>query len=61
VVYFSLAILDIVLHSISRKSICNLLPIPAGTVHDFEAIGTENLLVFVAFAPPLGEKDRHLV
>jgi mannose-6-phosphate isomerase-like protein (cupin superfamily) len=39
----------------------DMLYIPSGTVHDYEARGTENLLVFVAFAPPLGEKDRHLV
>ncbi len=39
----------------------DLLYLPSGTVHDFEARGPENLLVFVVFAPPLGEKDRHLV
>jgi mannose-6-phosphate isomerase-like protein (cupin superfamily) len=39
----------------------DLLYLPSGTVHDFEARGTEKLLVFVVFAPSLGEKDRHLV
>jgi mannose-6-phosphate isomerase-like protein (cupin superfamily) len=39
----------------------DMLYLPAGTVHDFEALGNENFLVFVVFAPPLGEKDRHLV
>jgi mannose-6-phosphate isomerase-like protein (cupin superfamily) len=39
----------------------DMLYLPAGTVHDFEALGNENLQVFVVFAPPLGEKDRHLV
>jgi mannose-6-phosphate isomerase-like protein (cupin superfamily) len=39
----------------------DMLYLPSGTVHDFEALGNENFLVFVVFAPPLSEKDRHLV
>ncbi len=39
----------------------DMLYLPAGTVHDFEALGNENFLVFVVFAPPHGEKDRHFV
>ncbi len=39
----------------------DMLYLPSGTVHDYEARGPENLLVFAVFAPPLGEKDRHLV
>jgi mannose-6-phosphate isomerase-like protein (cupin superfamily) len=39
----------------------DMLYLPSGTVHDFEARGTEKLLIFVVFAPTLGENDRHLV
>jgi len=39
----------------------DMLYLPSGTVHNYEARGTEKLLVFVVFAPPLGKEDRHLV
>lgn len=39
----------------------DMLYLPSGTVHDFEACGTEKMMIFVVFSPPLGEKDRHLV
>jgi quercetin dioxygenase-like cupin family protein len=39
----------------------DLIYIPPGTVHGFDALETENLLVLVVFAPPLDEKDRTFV
>jgi mannose-6-phosphate isomerase-like protein (cupin superfamily) len=39
----------------------DMLYLPSGTVHNYEARGNEKLLVFVVFAPPLGKEDRHLV
>ncbi len=39
----------------------DLIYLPPGTVHGFDALGTENLLVLVVFAPPLDEKDRTFV
>jgi quercetin dioxygenase-like cupin family protein len=39
----------------------DLIYIPPGVVHAFDAIGDENLLVLVVFAPPLDEKDRTFV
>ncbi len=39
----------------------DLIYIPPGVVHGFDAFGDENLLVLVVFAPPLDEKDRTFV
>ncbi len=39
----------------------DLIYLPASTVHDFEAIGKENLQLLVIFAPPLKENDRIFV
>lgn len=39
----------------------DLIYLPPGTIHGFDAIGDENLLVLVVFAPPLDEKDRTFV
>ncbi len=39
----------------------DLIYIPPGTVHGFDAIGDEDLLVLVVFAPPLSEEDRTFV
>jgi quercetin dioxygenase-like cupin family protein len=39
----------------------DLIYMPPGTVLDYEALGTENLIVLVIFAAPLDEKDRHFV
>jgi mannose-6-phosphate isomerase-like protein (cupin superfamily) len=39
----------------------DLLYLPSGTVHDYEARGSEKMLVFVVFSPPFDERDRHLV
>ncbi len=39
----------------------DLIYIPPGVVHAFDAVGSDNLLVLVIFAPPLDESDRTFV
>ncbi len=39
----------------------DLIYIPPGTAHSFDALGTENLIVLVIFAPSLDESDRTFI